>query len=407
MLGYMNAKRWRPRWRAATSRSSAAASSGCGKGRDLRAHAGLVSIAARLRQRHAAGAGQSARADLPSAARQLLRRCARRLSWPSWMRWSRSASASGRPAATRPRLFERGIRRIAQKVGEEGVETALAACRPGRCGTARRIGGPAVPPARAAARARACPCGRGAGAGATPRADRRIVVRSDASREGASVMPMSRLASLQYTRAAGSAHNWRDAPWKPSMRLIDPLLYCCWPCLRSRPPAPCNAGVVWEDGNGNGRIDPGEKPLAGIKVSDGVELVQTDAAGRYRCRWWTGARYSSSSRRATTCRSARMACRISGPISAPERDRPLKYGGIPSSSRTARISGFALRPAEARERGPLEDAGVLRHADEEPGRRRLLPARHRRAAGRQASAAHAGPDPGRRGRRRPVAVSRR
>ena len=47
-------------------------------------------------------------------------------------------------------------------------------------------------------------------------------------------------------------------------------------------PAPCNQGMVWEDDNANGRIDLGEKPLAGIKVSDGVELVLTDAAGRYR-----------------------------------------------------------------------------------------------------------------------------
>ena len=47
-------------------------------------------------------------------------------------------------------------------------------------------------------------------------------------------------------------------------------------------PPPCNMGKVWEDGNRNGRIDLGEKPLAGIKVSDGVELVLTDADGKYR-----------------------------------------------------------------------------------------------------------------------------
>jgi len=47
-------------------------------------------------------------------------------------------------------------------------------------------------------------------------------------------------------------------------------------------PPPCNMGKVWEDGNRNGRIDLGEKPLAGIKVSDGVEVVPTDATGRYQ-----------------------------------------------------------------------------------------------------------------------------
>lgn len=46
-------------------------------------------------------------------------------------------------------------------------------------------------------------------------------------------------------------------------------------------PPPCNAGKVWEDSNANGRQDPGEKPLAGIKVSDGVELVFTRDDGRY------------------------------------------------------------------------------------------------------------------------------
>ena len=39
--------------------------------------------------------------------------------------------------------------------------------------------------------------------------------------------------------------------------------------------ASCSQGKVWEDHNRNGLIDTGEKPLAGIKVSDGVELVLT------------------------------------------------------------------------------------------------------------------------------------
>ena len=46
-------------------------------------------------------------------------------------------------------------------------------------------------------------------------------------------------------------------------------------------PPPCNSGLVWADSNGNGVVDRGERPLAGIKVSDGVELVRTDADGRY------------------------------------------------------------------------------------------------------------------------------
>lgn len=46
-------------------------------------------------------------------------------------------------------------------------------------------------------------------------------------------------------------------------------------------PPSCNAGRVWEDSNANGSFDAGEKPLPGIKVSDGVQLVLTDAKGGY------------------------------------------------------------------------------------------------------------------------------
>ena len=50
--------------------------------------------------------------------------------------------------------------------------------------------------------------------------------------------------------------------------------------------APCfvEAGVhgrVYLDANGNGRFDAGEKPLAGCLVSDGRQLIRTDAAGHY------------------------------------------------------------------------------------------------------------------------------
>lgn len=44
----------------------------------------------------------------------------------------------------------------------------------------------------------------------------------------------------------------------------------------------CEGGQVWEDRNGNGHYDAGETPLAGIKLSDGVDLFVTDADGRYR-----------------------------------------------------------------------------------------------------------------------------
>ncbi|HST44636.1 MAG TPA: calcineurin-like phosphoesterase family protein [Luteimonas sp.] len=41
------------------------------------------------------------------------------------------------------------------------------------------------------------------------------------------------------------------------------------------------AGHVFEDENGNGRMDPGEAGVAGVAVSDGRAIVRTDATGRY------------------------------------------------------------------------------------------------------------------------------
>ncbi|HEY0660553.1 MAG TPA: calcineurin-like phosphoesterase family protein [Lysobacter sp.] len=45
---------------------------------------------------------------------------------------------------------------------------------------------------------------------------------------------------------------------------------------------PCNSGVVFEDRNGDGHQDDAEAGIAGIKVSDGVEIVVTDTRGAYR-----------------------------------------------------------------------------------------------------------------------------
>ncbi|MET1162078.1 MAG: calcineurin-like phosphoesterase C-terminal domain-containing protein [Pseudoxanthomonas sp.] len=44
----------------------------------------------------------------------------------------------------------------------------------------------------------------------------------------------------------------------------------------------CAEGRIWEDSNRNGTIEAGERPLAGIKVSDGVALVASDDNGVYR-----------------------------------------------------------------------------------------------------------------------------
>lgn len=41
-------------------------------------------------------------------------------------------------------------------------------------------------------------------------------------------------------------------------------------------------GIVFNDANGNGVLDPAERPLPGVVVSNQVDVVTTDAAGRYR-----------------------------------------------------------------------------------------------------------------------------
>ena len=47
-------------------------------------------------------------------------------------------------------------------------------------------------------------------------------------------------------------------------------------------PTPTNAkGIVFEDLNGNGKLDDSDVPLAGIRVSNGLEIVASDVNGRY------------------------------------------------------------------------------------------------------------------------------
>ncbi|MEQ8486935.1 MAG: calcineurin-like phosphoesterase family protein [Pseudomonadales bacterium] len=41
-------------------------------------------------------------------------------------------------------------------------------------------------------------------------------------------------------------------------------------------------GMVYLDRNGNGVRDPGERGIGGVSVSNGLDVVQTDATGRYR-----------------------------------------------------------------------------------------------------------------------------
>ena len=42
------------------------------------------------------------------------------------------------------------------------------------------------------------------------------------------------------------------------------------------------SGVVFNDENGNGILDPGEDAIASVEVSNGVDIARTDANGVYR-----------------------------------------------------------------------------------------------------------------------------
>lgn len=65
------------------------------------------------------------------------------------------------------------------------------------------------------------------------------------------------------------------------MRSFPLLILWLIACPAFAQEAPCNAGMVFADRNGNALRDPGEQGLKGIKVSDGVHVTTTDARGRY------------------------------------------------------------------------------------------------------------------------------
>ena len=123
-------------------------------------------------------------------------------------------------------------------------------------------------------------------------------------------------------------------------------------------PSACNAGVVFQDRNGNARRDRGERGLPGIKVSDGTQLVVTDRDGRYALPMVDGrtvfvikpAGYRVPMRADGMPDFWRHLRTQSGPA--------LKYGGIPVQDAGCR--DFALQPQPTRKPGDLD---VLVFAD--------------------------------------------
>lgn len=62
-----------------------------------------------------------------------------------------------------------------------------------------------------------------------------------------------------------------DAPWFAGIDVV----------RSGTPAADMVRGRVFDDANRNGRLDAGERGIAGVKVSNGREVVKTDAAGTY------------------------------------------------------------------------------------------------------------------------------
>lgn len=126
-------------------------------------------------------------------------------------------------------------------------------------------------------------------------------------------------------------------------------------------PPPCNSGTVYEDRNGNGRRDDGEPGLPGIRVSDGVDLVVSDAHGSYHLPAIDG-------RTSFVIKppAYRVGRRDNGlpdfSFNVQREPGPrLKYGGIPASFPSCR--DYGLIPQQARTRPQLD---VLVFADPQP-----------------------------------------
>lgn len=65
---------------------------------------------------------------------------------------------------------------------------------------------------------------------------------------------------------------------------MKPLIACAALAALSAPPIQAQRtvhGVVFNDANGNGSLDAGERPVPGVVVSNQADVVTTDAAGRY------------------------------------------------------------------------------------------------------------------------------
>ncbi len=106
---------------------------------------------------------------------------------------------------------------------------------------------------------------------------------------------------------------------------------------------PVARGVVYEDANGNGQRDAGERGLAGVRVSNGREVVRTDRSGRYELP-------VDDETIVFVIKPAGWGVRRDGRnvpqfhyLHKPHGSPPLKYGGVPPTGPLPAAVDFGLR----------------------------------------------------------------
>src|SRR5690606_7622018 len=140
-------------------------------------------------------------------------------------------------------------------------------------------------------------------------------------------------------------------------RIIAAMLWLACGCALAQAPG----GVVFEDGNGNGLRDDGEAGIAGVAVSNGRDVVRTDAEGRYALPMVPGQTIF-----VVKPAGWRVPDGADG-LPAFWRQQPLaqasglRYGGIPAGELQPRVD-FALQKADAAD----VDLDVLVFADPQP-----------------------------------------
>jgi hypothetical protein len=125
----------------------------------------------------------------------------------------------------------------------------------------------------------------------------------------------------------------------------------------ARPDDRMIAGVVFDDANHNGRLDAGERGVAGVKVSNSREVVLTDQAGRYalpaRADMAVFVIQPSGWRVPTDERWVPRFAYQHKPAGTP---KALRYGGLPPTGPLPSAINFPIIPTET---GQTFDCAVL------------------------------------------------